>query len=405
MSRTGQGPHLARRKARYKAGKLDTRAVWVIRDGATEVSTGVATSPSQSQPPIEAKQALSDYITKHQHEAHTTDDIKAITCASVLLVYLDHKIDHDKPDEEKDADEREFEQRIYRLDAYFSGKMLAEVNTKLCKGYVSHRQKNGGGQGGARRDLEAFRAAINHHAKENLHRGNVSVWLPDKGEARERWLTRDEAAAAIWYAYRYREVQTIHVGPHKGEKVITGRRPLRHVARFMLMGCYTGTRAGSLAAAATTRAVGKAFVDLERGLFYRKPVGKKATNKRQPPAPIPPGLLAHMRRWVRVGIAKEHFVEWNGKPIQSVKKAFRTVIKGAEVDTTVASGGNVTPHTLRHTAATWLMQQGANLYTAAGYLGMSVEVLERNYGHHHPDYMADAVDKISKKTVKKKAAA
>lgn len=52
--------------------------------------------------------------------------------------------------------------------------------------------------------------------------------------------------------------------------------------------------------------------------------------------------------------------------------------------------GDIVPHTLRHTAATWLMQNGADLWEAAGILGMSVEVLERTYGHHHPDYQRAA---------------
>jgi hypothetical protein len=30
------------------------------------------------------------------------------------------------------------------------------------------------------------------------------------------------------------------------------------------------------------------------------------------------------------------------------------------------------------------MQRGMDLWQAAGFLGMSVETLERNFGHHHP---------------------
>lgn len=52
----------------------------------------------------------------------------------------------------------------------------------------------------------------------------------------------------------------------------------------------------------------------------------------------------------------------------------------------------VTPHTLRHTAATWLMQRRADLWEAAGFLGMSVEQLERTYGHHHSDHLKSARD-------------
>jgi integrase len=51
---------------------------------------------------------------------------------------------------------------------------------------------------------------------------------------------------------------------------------------------------------------------------------------------------------------------------------------------------DVTPHTLRHTAATWLMQRRADLWEAAGFLGMSVEQLERTYGHHHSDHLKSA---------------
>ena len=53
---------------------------------------------------------------------------------------------------------------------------------------------------------------------------------------------------------------------------------------------------------------------------------------------------------------------------------------------------DVSPHTLRHTRATWLMQQGVDLWQAAGHLGMSPGVLQKTYGHHHPDYQGDAAE-------------
>jgi integrase len=58
--------------------------------------------------------------------------------------------------------------------------------------------------------------------------------------------------------------------------------------------------------------------------------------------------------------------------------------------------GNITPHTLRHTAATWLMQQGTDIWQASGFLGMSPQVLIDVYGHRHPDYMQDAATRITK---------
>lgn len=142
------------------------------------------------------------------------------------------------------------------------------------------------------------------------------------------------------------------------------------------------------------QAIGRSFVDLDRGIYFRLAQGNRETNKRQPPAPLPPRLLAHMRRWVRLGIAGNHFVEWNGKAIKSVKTAMKSAVRLAGLSTTA---GNVTPHTFRHTAATWLMQAGVPVWTAAGYLGMSVEVLVRTYGHHHPDHLREAANAIGGK--------
>jgi integrase len=137
--------------------------------------------------------------------------------------------------------------------------------------------------------------------------------------------------------------------------------------------------------------MGHSYVDLDHGIFYRLAVGRRATNKRQTPAPVPNRLLSHMRRWVRRGVVTSHFVEWQGTPVKSVKTAFNRAVKLAGLRE------RVTPHTLRHTAATWLMQRGVPIWQAAGYLGMSAEVLERTYGHHHPDYMRGAAQAITSK--------
>jgi integrase len=183
----------------------------------------------------------------------------------------------------------------------------------------------------------------------------------------------------------------VHRGRKKGQQIPTGKRPLRHLARFILIALYTGTRASAIASASPYRDMGHSFVDIDQGIYYRLAIGKRATNKRQTPAPIPPRLLAHMRRWVRRGIVTSHFVEWQGAPVKSVKTGFRHAVGLAGL------WGKVTPHTLRHTAATWLMQRGVPIWQAAGYIGMSSEMIERTYGHHHPDYMRGAAQAITAK--------
>jgi integrase len=379
MPRPSKGARLYRRKARHRGGKLVAKAVWIIRDRSEDFATGCVAGPSETKPPQEAEQALADYIARKYQPARRHRDIEDIDCADVLSIYFS--------DVGEPGDQFEIAARIGRLNEIWGGKKLSEVNAQTCAAYVKHR----GNKGGARRDLETLRAAINHHAKEGLHRGAVRVSLPPKGEARDRWLTRNEAAAMLWHCWRYREKQTIHAGHSKGSAVFTDKRPLRHVARFILIGLYTGTRAGAIAAASPYAEKGRSFVDLDHGIFYRKPIGKRASKKRQTPAPIPPRLLAHLRRWKARKLMTTCFVEFNGKPVASVKRGFQSAVRLAGLP------GRITPHTLRHTAATWLMQRGVPIWEAAGFLGMSPEVLQDTYGHHHPDHLHGAALAIGQK--------
>jgi integrase len=64
-----------------------------------------------------------------------------------------------------------------------------------------------------------------------------------------------------------------------------------------------------------------------------------------------------MRRWHDKKIIANHFVEWHGTGVKSVKSGFARAVEVAKLD---LSDGKVTPHTLRHTAATWLMQLGTD---------------------------------------------
>ena len=125
-------------------------------------------------------------------------------------------------------------------------------------------------------------------------------------------------------------------------------------------------------------------------MFYRRAQGARETKKRQPPVRLPDRLLAHLRRWHRLGIAKQAVVEWNGKPVRSVRKAFAAAVKRR------ARRQRITPHALRHTAATWAMQSGGDLWQIAGFLGMTVEMLERVYGHHHPDFQREAAEAVAR---------
>jgi integrase len=82
----------------------------------------------------------------------------------------------------------------------------------------------------------------------------------------------------------------------------------------------------------------------------------------------------------------------DGQPLAGkIRSAWEGILEDAALDEEVVR------HTLRHTAATWLMQRGVPIWEAAGFLGMSPEILQATYGHHHPDYLQGAAAAIGQK--------
>lgn len=374
MPRPSKGVRLWLRK-----GKGGRAPAWVIRDGKHWESTGCGEDDRG-----EAEAKLARYILE-RHVAPRDRDRSAddIPVADVIAIYLTDKApSHARP--------KETGQRAGALLDWWGDKTLSDVTGANCRAYVRSREGRSWksarkvekrvSSAAPRRELEDLRAAINYHRKEGLCRHVVEVTLPAKPLPREGWLTRSEAAKLLWAAWRSRDK-------------LTGRWMGRHTARFILVALYTGTRSSAVCSAAIRPTVGRAYVDLERGVFHRKPSRSRETKKRRPPARLSRRLLAHLRRWERLGISSAYVVEWNGKPVSSVRKGFATSRGKACLE------ASVTPHILRHTAATWLMQAGADLWEAAGLLGMTVEQLERTYAHHHPSFQQDAAEKLSRATI------
>lgn len=408
MPRPAKAARLWLRPAERRAGGL-APATWVILDRGKQYRTGLGAHEGAA-----AERRLEEHIAaKRRPAAGGERHPSQVVVADVLSVYMD-----DRPPFQDGAAQARFAGRMDRLIAFFGDRPLSDVSSKLCQDYAAARAKakrgddeggRRGGPGGARRDLEDLRAAVAHHADRRLHVGHVETWLPEKGEPRDLWLTRGQAAKLLWACWRTRETQRRErdpkTGKARGAAVPTGKHTLRHVARFVLLGLYTGTRAAALAAASYQLAPGRAYVDLEMGVFFRQAHGRRKTNKRQPAAPIPPRLLAHMRRWKaadeaasRKAVAEGkapttsgYVVEYQGRPVASVKTGFARAVKLAGLPPAI------TPHALRHTAATWLMQIGVSQFDAAGFLGMSPQTLDRVYAHQDQRHLRHVAEAIAMK--------
>lgn len=406
MPRRNSGPRLWLRPAeRGKGGGVERLAQWHIKDdggvrrpvGCFEADVGRLEGQARHDAlaynraeRAKADAALAEYITaKHRPAVQKGRGAGDVQVLDVLLLWGEKVVPGL-------ASAAKTGQRLVQLGEYWQGKTLADVDGDSVDAYVewrcgqawkSARPEVTGNAArmvtpqGARRELEDLRAAINWHRGRGYHREIVEVPLPPKGKPKEVHLDRHQAARLLLQMWRCREVMTVRRNtPRAGEKVTTRKRPQVHLCRFTLLGIYTGTRAGAIATAAFERLPGRSWLDLDSGMFHRLAVGKDKTNKRQPPVRIPDRLLAHIRRWKRLGLSQDYVVEFRGKPIEQANKGFGVAL--------AAAGLQGSPHMLRHTCATWLLQRGVKSWDAANFLGMSERILLETYGHWQADYQA-----------------
>lgn len=403
MPRQAKGPRLYLRR-----GRIDSRTGqrlpdrWFIRDGAREVGTGCG--PERLG---EAEQALARYIAEKWVRPDRQSDPARVLVADALALYGADRGASLKSDA---ATMKGF---VRHLLAFWGDKTLDDVRRQACIEYVAQRtgQLIRHGDTGrtvsvqtARRELEVLSAAIGHWDREHHLNPRPVVTLPEKAESHRDALTRPEAARLLWASLGHRIEEgrwTAAPGGARGNRA--------HLRRFVLIGLYTGTRSGVIKRLSWVESLHAPWVDLDAGVIYRRGRAEaESRTKRKPLVKLPRRLLAHMKRWRKLDLEsggnrsasvvtqgerpgsssegnQSHFViHHGGRAIKSVRTGFA----GCVADAGLPSG--VTPHWLRHTAATWLMERQVDPWEAAGYLGMTVATLEKHYAHARPDHQSAA---------------
>ncbi|WP_210877227.1 site-specific integrase [Roseovarius autotrophicus] len=353
-----------------KGARLHQRktGIFYIRDtGRNDISTGTRSRR-------DAERALANYIAmRDRPSGPATPD--QMTVSEALAIYGTEHAPHV-------ADPVRIAYAIEALDAFWGGLSVSAVTDATCLRYGKTRVKPGRrdpktkevlewlpvSPGTIRRELGVLRAALTHCHKGGHLLSFPSVNLPAKPPSKDRWLTRDEAARLLRAAWR---------NPHS-----------KHLARFILVGINTGTRKTAILGLQYHPNTTGGWVDLERGIMYRRGSAQRETKKLQTTARLPRQLLAHLRRWA--GTGDRYVVSEGGARIGDIKTAWRRACREAGL-------ADVTPHTLRHTAITWAMQNGAKQWDVEGYFGVSMQTIKETYGHHHPDYQATAVEAMERR--------
>ena len=335
MPRQAKGPRLFRRR----------NGVWYIRDD-NQVFQSTGTRDRQG-----ADSALARYIVERDRPAGPTAPDR-LTVAAALEVYMTERAPMVR-------DPARIGHAVKALVPILGDLPVGSITGAICRRYGEARAK---APGTVRKELGVLQAAINHCHAEGYLTAAPRVRLPERPAPRDRWLTRDEVAALL--------------------RAARSDPRTRHLTRFILLAIYTGTRSESILGLRFMPHLAGGWIDCEAGRMYRRAASRTETKKRQPPIPLPRQLLAHLRRWERNGA--RFVVEYQGCRVASVKHAWATALAAAGIE-------HCTRHDLRRTAVTWAMRNGVDKWAACGFFGLTLDVLESTYGHHHPDHLQSAV--------------
>lgn len=246
---------------------------------------------------------------------------------------------------------------ITHLERYFNDIPVAEIDIPMCRLYSEQRPV---APGTIRRELGVLSAAINHCLKWRHLKieETSSLEIPPSAPPKCMWLYEDELKALFSAA--------------------EGR-----AADFILLAYYTAARKNAIETLECYQ------VDLVGRRINLAKRGERQTTKRKPIVPIGEEWLDRLANILDK--CDSNYVLGNNRDIRiefdiAAKKANLSILPSRGL----RESGRLSPHILRHSRATHLLQRGKNPFAVANLLGDTLTTVLRVYGHACPDYMAEA---------------
>jgi integrase len=114
--------------------------------------------------------------------------------------------------------------------------------------------------------------------------------------------------------------------------------------------------------------------------------------------PLSEEAMSVLRKLRKLNPEGEHVFQWNGRPIDDCNtKAFQDALQRARIE-----GANW--HSLRHTFASWAVQNGVTLQELMGLGDWKSYSMVLRYAHLAPDHLAQAAAKVGTKRAQRKSA-
>ncbi len=226
-----------------------------------------------------------------------------------------------------------------------------QITREVCRAYRDERYAAGRKPATVRKELEVVRAGLNFFKK-----GGASVFeLPPQPPAKDRFLDKAEARA-----------------------LLNAARQFSHVRAFIALSLATGARQSALLDLTWDR------VDFRRRTISLA-LNDAQDEQRKKRATVPMTRRAY--RYLRVlyqARTCNHVIEWGGHRVLSIKKGFRGAADRAGLK-------DITPHILRHTAASWMAEADVPMFDISRFLGHSdTRVTERRYAKLSPSHLRRA---------------
>jgi integrase len=222
----------------------------------------------------------------------------------------------------------------------------------LVGSYITAQRDAGLSDSTTRRDLIVLRAALRRAWKFGQLPAQPYVAIPPAAPSRKEWLTPEDA-----------------------RKLLEVCQP--EVYTFILLALMTGARRGAILDLTWDR------VDFKQGTIdFRIPKHPKANRlKHRAIVPMAPVLQCELRR-DKARANSEHVVPLKASGLERLLRA----------STKIANLPGVTAHTLRHTAATWMLGEAKlPLPLVSSMLGhRSSLITETIYAHLSPDHLTPA---------------
>lgn len=214
----------------------------------------------------------------------------------------------------------------------------------------SFARKRGAAPGTILRDIGVLRAALSWAVEHQWINAVPAIRNPVRTPApRDRWATREEASRLIAACHE------------------------PHLRAFAMLGFMTAARAGAILELRWSQ------VDLARGLID---YGPGHGNKRRSVVPINPELHRVLAAAKELACT-EFVIERHGKRVHAIKKGFQAACRRAGLS-------GITPHIMRHSAATWMAMDDVPMREIARLLGDEEATVERVYAKHSPSYLRRA---------------